>query len=298
MSSCSICNKVYSSKYTRDKHITRVHGDESAPVQVLTCLSDRCSYQTRYGWELKKHMSKCMHVQIDQALSCQQQEFEKLQQHNELLHREELTKKDIEIRRLLAQLEVVEARLEKADEMVAKCIERPVTTNNHNHVHHILVDGKTFVEHTDPRRIEEIARKNMESYFWQGQAGVAKFLYDHVICVDGEDVGDTDRRMLIACTDYARKKMKYTNEKNEVEEDIGACKFISKVAQPICAVSGELHSSITQQLREDQRAQRIDLMTAECKSDMADQAFMDISQIQNDQSNHSFTSKLCSLTKV
>lgn len=124
---------------------------------------------------------------------------------------------------------------------------------------------------------------------------MAKFLYDHVICVGADNEDEDDKKMLIACTDFSRKKMKYTNEKNEVEEDIGACKFISKVVR---TVSGELHTTLTHQLREDQRSNKIDQMTAEYKTDMVDQAFMDISQIHNTQSNHSFTNKLCSLTKV
>lgn len=222
---------------------------------------------------------------------------------------QEIVKRDMEIQRLLGRLEaerlngrleVMESRLEKSDELVSQALHRPTTTNNNNvnsnnhNVQYILADGKTFAEYTDPKRVEAIARENLEPYYLQGQAGVAKFLFNHIIKQGDDDIP----KLLLACTDNSRKKFRYTNEKNEVEEDIGASKFIDKVAPPIRTVSNELHSTITKQLRDDMQSHRIDAIIADKKEERADKALMEISLIDNSEKNHDLTRHLCNLTKV
>jgi hypothetical protein len=107
-----------------------------------------------------------------------------------------------------------------------------------------------------------------------------------------------DDKKLIACTDASRKKIKYTNDKNEVEDDLGATKFIAKVYQPIRTVSNELHDNITEQIQEDESSHKIDRFSAELQREQAIQAAMDIVRIRDSERNQSFTTKLCSLAKV
>jgi hypothetical protein len=258
--------------------------------------------------------------EIKDILAQKDWEMRELSVQKDMEMKDLLAQKDMEIRELSVRLEMmqkaeeqlkrrademIDCQLKRADDMVdcqlkhandivEKCIDRPTVTNNnhhHNHITNILVDGKTFAEMTDPERIEEIARQKMRPYWLKGQAGVAEFLYEHVICME-------DDKKLIACTDASRKKMKYTNEKNEVEDDLGATKFIAKVYQPIKTVSNELHDNITEQIQEDETSNKIDRFSAELKREQAIQAAIDIVRIRDSERNQSFTTKLCSLAKV
>jgi hypothetical protein len=254
-------------------------------------------------------------VQKDWEIAQKEMTFRDLLAQKDMAFRDLLAQKDMEIGKLSVRLEMiqkaeekaefqlkrseerveemVDSQLKRSNDMIQKCIDRPTITNNnhHNHISNILVDGKTFQEMTDPERIEEIARQKMRPYWLKGQAGVAEFLYNHVICVE-ED------KKLIACTDASRKKMKYTNEKNEVEDDLGATKFIAKVYQPIRTVSNELHDNITEQIEQDTQTNKIDRFSAELKKEQAMQAAIDIVRIRDSECNQPFTTKLCSLAKV
>ena len=248
-------------------------------------------------------------AEIRDRLAQKDAEIKDRMAHKDWEMRELCVQKEMEIKELSVRLEMmqrteeqakrrademVDSRIKHANDIVEKCIDRPTVTNNnhhHNHITNILVDGKTFQEMTDPERIEEIARQKMRPYWLKGQAGVAEFLYNHVICME-------DDKKLIACTDASRKKMKYTNEKNEVEDDLGATKFIAKVYQPIKTVSNELHDNITEQIQEDETSNKIDRFSAELKREQAIQAAIDIVRIRDSERNQSFTTKLCSLAKV
>jgi hypothetical protein len=334
MSLCSYCGKEYSSKQSLDKHIARLHVQQSSD-SAFECSSTRCGYRAQTAWELKRHIAKCFHAKIDDEMNLLEMEHRReikdilaqkdwemreLSVQKDMEMKDLLAQKDMEIRELSVRLEMmqkaeeqlkrrademIDCQLKRADDMVdcqlkhandivEKCIDRPTVTNNnhhHNHITNILVDGKTFAEMTDPERIEEIARQKMRPYWLKGQAGVAEFLYEHVICME-------DDKKLIACTDASRKKMKYTNEKNEVEDDLGATKFIAKVYQPIKTVSNELHDNITEQIQEDETSNKIDRFSAELKREQAIQAAIDIVRIRDSERNQSFTTKLCSLAKV
>jgi hypothetical protein len=264
----------------------------------------------RKDWEMKEFLTQ-KEWELKNVLTEQDLAAKTLIAEKDIAVKDLLTAKDMEIRELSVRLQIAESQLKRSEEraeemvdselkrvhdMIEKCIDRPTTTNNvhtshHNHITNILVDGKTFQEMTDPERIEEIARQKMRPYWLKGQAGVAEFLYEHVICVD-------DDKKLIACTDASRKKIKYTNEKNEVEDDLGATKFIAKVYQPIRTVSNELHDNITEQIEQDTRANKIDRFSAEFKKEQAIQAAIDIVRIRDSERNQPFTSKLCSLAKI
>jgi hypothetical protein len=335
MNLCPHCGKEYSSKQSLEQHVVRLHQQNT--VDNYGCTSSRCEYRAQTLWEVKRHAAKCWEVKMDQELERLQEEhrremkdllvqkdweiaqkemtFRDLLAQKDMAFRDLLAQKDMEIGKLSVRLEMiqkaeekaefqlkrseerveemVDSQLKRSNDMIQKCIDRPTITNNnhHNHISNILVDGKTFQEMTDPERIEEIARQKMRPYWLKGQAGVAEFLYNHVICVE-ED------KKLIACTDASRKKMKYTNEKNEVEDDLGATKFIAKVYQPIRTVSNELHDNITEQIEQDTQTNKIDRFSAELKKEQAMQAAIDIVRIRDSECNQPFTTKLCSLAKV
>jgi hypothetical protein len=261
----------------KDVEIMAVQTQKDMAIQNLLAQKD---------WEMRE-----LSVQKDMEIRELSVRLEMMQQAEQQLKRRADEMIDCQLKRAD---DMVDSQLKHANDMVEKCIDRPTVTNNnhhHNHINNILVDGKTFAEMTDPERIQEIARQKMRPYWLKGQAGVAEFLYNHVICVD-------DDKKLIACTDASRKKIKYTNDKNEVEDDLGATKFIAKVYQPIRTVSNELHDNITEQIQEDESSHKIDRFSAELQREQAIQAAMDIVRIRDSERNQSFTTKLCSLAKV
>ena len=234
----------------------------------------------------------------------------------ELLEKEkelsaELARRDNEIQRLLGKLEVTESHFNRmADRSTIT-----TTTNTYNHTHHVLVDGKTYLEMTDYDRIKAIAHENKEKYFWQGQTGAANLVYDHVLCLNDDDTtkndtgtenendtsnssNDNEKRMLMVCTDVSRKKCKYNNEKNEVVEDIGAAHFLSKVTDPIIEVAKEWHTSVTNHLNDGKRSKTIDALTVDGKTKQVDKAWFDLMDIKDEEKNQRFVNKLCTLAKV
>lgn len=307
-------------KTTRENELT--HAIE---VEQVKCPSDKCDYTTVYRWDMKKHLEKCLHVVIDRALQereeyyqfeiaqlhaqYQQQLMEKDNSHQVELSKCELllARKEAEIERLTGRLEserltgrleTMETQMKQSNELVSRLAERPTTlvtnshnNNTHNHILNVLTDAKQFLEQTDPDRIQAIARAKLEPYFWQGQKGMAEFVTDNVVCT-------VDDKMIAACTDFSRKKVKYLNDRNELDEDIGACKLVKRIAPPIKAVASELHTTITEQLRRDLKENKIGAFMADGKTTMADNALLDIHQIDNDDHNSDFRMKLCSLIKV
>jgi hypothetical protein len=219
-------------------------------------------------------------------------------------YREDLAGKELEIRGLMSKLEVMEpimtSRLKHADDLANRIADRSTisTTNNtYNHIHHVLADGKTFLEMTHPDRVKAIVQENTDKYFWQGQSGAANLVYDHVLCVDTPDMDD-NKRMLLVCTDTSRKKCKYNNEKNEVVEDIGASHFLSRVAEPITEAAKEWHTTVTSQLKDEKCKKKIDAGMADKKTEQADLALMDLLCIKDENNNQRFVNKLCTLAKV
>lgn len=337
---CPHCQKTYSDKYCLIKHINRVHPDPENETEAKhTCSSQQCTFQSRYGWELKKHIPKCLHVHYDEKFAelqvGYQQQIESIRQahqieldslretyreerlekdkaHREELlekdkdYREELVEKDKEIQRLLAKLEVTESHFNRMADRSTTITTTTTNNNTYNHIHHVLADGKTFLEMTSHNRIKAIVNENKEKYFWQGQMGAANLVYDHVLCVpnnDNEEESETgkdenEKRMLMICTDVSRKKCKYNNDKNEVVEDIGASHFLSKVSDPIIEVAKEWHTNVTNQLNDGKRSKTIDDLTVDGKTKQVDKALFDIMDIKNEEKNQRFVNKLCTLAKV
>lgn len=199
-----------------------------------------------------------------------------------------------------SQMKQSSEMMKQSNEMVCRLAERPTTINNstnsnnhtnHNVVNNVLVDGKSYIEMTDPERVLAIANEEFEPYFLDGLRGVAVFLDKHVMRRD-------DGSMAVVCTDYARKKIKHHNEKGEIEEDIGACKIARKVAPPIKQVAAQVHDSIKNQLKEEFKQKKIDGLWLDGKTKQADEAYLDITMIDNESKNADFTNKFCALVKV
>lgn len=72
---CNVCTKSFSTKYTLQSHIQRLHQKpvENEPTE---CLSDRCSYTSMKRSDLKKHIEKCQYVMIDREVTLERQKWQ------------------------------------------------------------------------------------------------------------------------------------------------------------------------------------------------------------------------------
>lgn len=268
----------------------------------------RCQYESIYPQDIKRHSSRCMFVQMDQELEQLQTHFTKELSNQQKAFQIELNRKEIEISHkdseiahLQGKLECLESQMKHSNELVTKLAERPTTVfsnsnlNNGNstHITNILTDHKRYLEQTDHARIEAIAREKLEPFFFQGQKGAAEFAVENIIFAN-----DDSDKMIAACTDFARKKVRYMNEKDEIDEDIGASKLVKRIAPPIKIVATELHTNITEKLKKDLEDNKIKSYIADGKSTMANNAWLDILKLDNDDQNVDFRTKLCSLMKV
>lgn len=312
---CNLCDRTLTTKYKLEAHMVNIHEQSflhpDKVLEKLNCSSDRCEYSTfdRSAW--KKHIANCVHIQIDRALSQQRIDYEdrltQLKQESENRFIQLKQESDSRIKILEKQIEFLESQVSQANQMVCTIAQRPTSvtnnisstsmtsssnsnnTNSNNHVN--LVDGKTFMEMTDEKRVLEIASEKMEPYFLDGLRGVAVFLQKHVLTAEDGNVG-------VICTDFARKKIKYHNDKDELEEDIGASKFAKKLGPPIREAAASIHTTITRQIKEDKKANKIDEFWAAGRTKQADTAYLDISMIDNESKNSEFTNKFCALMKV
>ena len=213
---CPTCQKGLSTKYTLANHIRVFHTSSTVCSEDLwKCKSDRCDFSTRYKQDQKRHIEKCVYVSTDQILAewklKNQQDMIKLQTENELLR----------------------AELKKAQE-------RPTTSTTHNHqqyhtvkITNYLASKEIYEKQTDPERVLALAKKELSRYYPEGQAGVARFLDEHVIRTDQNE-------MILCCTDPTRYRFRHLNEKNEILDDMRAQQFVKTVSEPVKKTAVEL----------------------------------------------------------
>ena len=243
---CGVCGKVLSNKYTLQAHQQRLHQQHSdTDNTLLKCESVRCTYTSHYRTDLRKHEQRCSWFQADREhatrFKAYEEEIHRLRTENELL-RAELTK---------AQ--------EKAHELTKEALQRPTTstTNNNQQYHTVritnyLANHETYEKQTDPERVLAIAKKELSRYYPDGQAGVARFLDEHVIRTD-------EKKMILCCTDPTRYRFRYLNDDQEMVDDMRAQQFVKTVSEPVKKTAVELFQDRVGEMN-DERQQMTDPM--------------------------------------
>lgn len=222
---CSECHKVLSNKYNLQAHVRRMHQREETK-EIMKCSSDPCAYTTTNRNDLKKHEQRCMNVHFDQVLDSRVQQI-----HHEF--NTQLTRMQNENNRLQAENDLLREQLQKAQEksheLSQQAINRPTTSNNiHQSVKitNYLASHDTYQKQTDPERLRDLLHHHLPEYYPDGQSGVARFLDDHVIRTDQNE-------MILCCTDPTRNRFRYLNENNEMVDDMRAHHFTKKVSEPV-----------------------------------------------------------------
>jgi hypothetical protein len=202
---------------------------------------------------------------------------------------------------LYTQLEKLEKQLKEYQVLVGDIAKRPSTVNTTNEICNVkitnyLSDRATYDQQTDPDRIISLGRNHFESYFWQGQHGVAKFVVDHVI-------KSSDGKMLIVCTDPSRKRFKYMTANNLLAEDIGALQFTERISVPMKTVCQEVFNSIMSKIDQQKESlsethgQALEIGRLEIERDLACEKIMAIREFSDVDSNGDFINSLCSLAR-
>jgi hypothetical protein len=233
-----------------------------------------------YMHEYRRHVQKCVFVLLDREIVTERERW--LQQ---------LTRLESENNILRQELEKAHALTQKVTE---QAINRPThthtTTNNiDNHrsignqianvkVTNYLADHKTYEQQTDPERVRALMDKHFEEYFFDGQQGLAKFLVDHIIRSD-------DGKMIMVCTDTSRKRFRFINAEDELEEDLRAKILSKKLSVPVKEVCRAVFQRITERLNEQKRGKQnaLEVDFLEKKIDSALAKYIHIREFDTDE---------------
>ena len=119
---CPTCSRSFSTKYTLENHIRRIHNrdDDDKELETL-CTSVRCTYKSMKKHDVQRHTQTCMFVLLDQELEKQAIEFrnrceEDRTKRNKLKrkHEDELAQRDLEIQCLNYRVKFLEELLMKS----------------------------------------------------------------------------------------------------------------------------------------------------------------------------------------
>lgn len=324
---CTICNRVYSTKYTLANHIKCVHKkDESSE---LKCTSDKCNFKTMYLSELKKHTKKCSFLLIENECekikikhkedlekmkieieSKHVEDLEKMKMEFESKHKEDLEKiieYEKQISNLQTEKNIMKNELEHSRYLIQtlseQAINRPtnVTTNQqHNEIGntkitHYLSDNKKYQRQVHPQRLVDLLDNHFEDYFMDGQSGLARFVVEHVVRVD-------DGKMILCCTDPIRKRFRFINAEGKLAEDLKAKMFCSKIKIPVNEMCSEVFDRIINKLTEEKKVKLssgksygIDIEFLDKKIDLAERRFLEIKSFDGDDGSEFLNELACLL---
>lgn len=155
---CNVCNKTFATAKILVAHQkTAKYCLKMQGIQNPETICEFCQAEYSTIYRLRDHQTKCTRKPSEQVGKHVIDLYEyKLQTLEKML-----SQKDAEISILREQLE---KRMDDITD-IARQTKTNTTNNTYNHIHHILADGKTFLEMTEPDRI-----RNMDEYFWQGHA--------------------------------------------------------------------------------------------------------------------------------
>lgn len=291
---CEYCEKKFTTKSTLIEHKCIIKEKQQ-------CILYKRQYEEKEK-EIEKYVKKIdqkdkeiekykREIEKNNEIFCHKQEIENLKCKNYL---DDIFEKDNQIKTLNSMIENLNSTIK---ELAEKAIEKPsisknINTNikNFKNIQNILTDSTTYKERTDHKRITEIARNNIEEYFWKGQKGMAQFCVDHI-------VRTSDGKMILCCTDPARKRFKFMNADGDLKDDIEARIFTKDISIPIISVCEEMYNHIMEKIEEDNKDSSSDKGYLNIKREMAMQRYLEITHMDNNQENGDYKNELSLLLK-
>jgi len=324
---CETCKISFKSKYNLKSHLTtnkkclKIRGIELQSNFI--CKGCESSFANKANMTI--HMDICAKYIIMKKEEIYIENIEKLHlDYSEKIKQQENTIK--ELRKMLQQhtfeyenhikLQVRYEDLEKQHEKtitklelkIAQCDSfiqtlahegsRKVTTTNntvHNNIRNQLSSIYT-VDKLEPKQIEDTMRQHYtESDFFGGQKRLAG------VCVD-KVIKTPDGKMMICCSDMARKKFKILDIQGNLKEDIEARLLCQKLKVPIQMITKEIYDKVIvriekerERLTSDDRSRREKLLDDSMR---AQQVYMDNLNFDDLNYNQDFMHELCVLLNV
>lgn len=326
---CTFCEKTYSSKYTLETHIFNIHkikiekennaGNIDLNV-ILKCSSKNCDFETIYKYEMKKHIKRCKILLFEKEREKAKKECDieynslliKLKNDhatdisrlkNELIQSQLLYEKQISS--LKTEKNILQKELDKAQQMIQtlseKAINRPSNiTQQHNEIGNVritnhLSDHKSYLKQLHPERVTEMLQLHFEKYFMDGQSGLARFVVEHIIRLK-------DGKMILCCTDPARKRFRFIDADGKLAEDVRAKMFRSKIKIPVREMCNEVFDRIIDRIKDEKKVKisagdaGMEVEFLEKKIDMAERRFFEIRAFDGDDGTE-FLNELTSLLR-
>ena len=172
-------------------------------------------------------------------------------------------------------------------------------TTTHNTVNNTIrnqLSSTYTVDGLEPKQLEDTMRQYYtESDFFGGQKRLAGFCVDHVIKTP-------DNKMMVCCTDMARKKFKILDVQGNLKEDIEARLLCKKLTVPVKMITKEIYDTVIERIEKerdrlssDDRSRREKLLDDSMR---AQQVYMDNLNFDDLNYNQDFMHELCVLLNV
>lgn len=254
------CNFIAFERQLKDENDSWQHKmlelQSSCDQQVMAIKTEMTDQKISYELMLSKLQSE-----NEFMLSKRQTEYElmisKWQTEYEFMLSKRQTEYELMLSKLQTENDLLREQLEKAQQtsqtLAEQAINRPTTiTQQHNQIGHIsnlkmtnyLTDYQTYQRQTDPQRVRQLLDQHFEDYFFDGQPGLARFMVDHVIRSE-------DGKMIMVCTDPARKRFRFVNADAKLEEDLRAKILTKRLSVPVREVCSKVYERITKRLEEE-----------------------------------------------
>jgi len=172
-------------------------------------------------------------------------------------------------------------------------------TTTHNTVNNTIrnqLSSTYTVDSLEPKQLEDTMRQYYtERDFFGGQKRLAGFCVDHVIKTP-------DNKMMVCCTDMARKKFKILDVQGNLKEDIEARLLCKKLTVPVKMITKEIYDTVIERIEKerdrlssDDRSRREKLLDDSMR---AQQVYMDNLNFDDLNYNQDFMHELCVLLNV
>jgi hypothetical protein len=172
-------------------------------------------------------------------------------------------------------------------------------TTTHNTVNNTIrnqLSSTYTVDGLEPKQLEDTMRQYYtENDFFGGQKRLAGFCVDHVIKTP-------DNKMMVCCTDMARKKFKILDVQGNLKEDIEARLLCKKLTVPVKMITKEIYDTVIERIEKerdrlssDDRSRREKLLDDSMR---AQQVYMDNLNFDDLNYNQDFMHELCVLLNV
>jgi hypothetical protein len=227
---CTYCKKQLSSLSSLNHHLAtakyciKIRNNNSVKQKKLSCRG--CKRNFTLNQSLNRHELKCVKVIIIDSEEKYKEHYREKYENEITQLKEQLVLKDTHIKELESKLENI----------ALKAVSRPTTVNNQND-NRVQTVINNLLPITD-KHLQEQAKFLTLDHIKQGSIGYSQYAMDYPL---------KDR---IACTDFARRKVKYKNEDGQVITDPEMTVLLKKLFSAIQSENRNMCHEYSQKLQD------------------------------------------------